>query len=184
MGTTDGAKSRPDLGSMRGAVTGAISQGPVGDFDTFYRNEFASIAVIAGAMTGDRLGGEEIARQALASARLDWDELSAHDKPAAWVRRTAITMAANGRRRRRALMRARFGGQRRSGADANRLGEPAVWSALGVLPPGQRAVAALHYVDDLSVADIANVLEIAVSVAASSLARARVTLAVMLGESP
>ena len=45
------------------------------------------------------------------------------------------------------------------------------------LPKLQRAVVALHYVDDMSVADVADVLGVSAGTVKTSLMRARTTLA-------
>ena len=51
------------------------------------------------------------------------------------------------------------------------------------LAPKQRAVVALHYLEDRPVAEIAEILDISVSAATSSLHQARANLATRLGES-
>ena len=154
------------------------------DFDSFYRREFASLAVVAGTVAGDRSLGEDIAQEALAKAHSSWTKVSALDKPGAWARRVAINLAI-GRKRRmvnetKALFRL---GKPVEAAAETRRGDPAVWAAVDQLPPRQRAVIALHYLDDLPVAEIGEILEISVSAATSNLHKARTNLADMLGES-
>jgi RNA polymerase sigma-70 factor, ECF subfamily len=51
------------------------------------------------------------------------------------------------------------------------------WAAVRALPHRQCQVVALHYLEDMSVLDIAQVLDIAESTVKNSLAQARATLA-------
>jgi len=159
-----------------------------GDFDVFYRREFAAIALVAGTTAGSRVRGEEIAQEALSRAAQRWAELSNYDRPGAWVRRVAINLALSERRRqaseRKALRRLTSRAELRALTAEPRAGDPAVWAAVDDLPPRQRAVVVLHYFDDLQVAEIADILEISVSTVTSHLHKARTSLARLLDESP
>ena len=153
------------------------------DFEVFYRREFASLAVVAGTVAADRSVGEDIAQEALAKANQQWAKVAELDKPGAWVRRVAINLAI-GRKRRtaieaRALLKL---GPTVSTAAETRRGDPAVWAAVDQLAPKQRAVVALHYLEDRPVAEIAEILDISVSAATSNLHKARTNLANLLGE--
>ncbi len=153
------------------------------DFTHFYRDEFASLAVVAGTVAGNRSVGEDIAQEALAKADQQWAKVSALDKPGAWVRRVAINLAI-GRKRRsateaKALLKL---GPTVSQAAETRRGDPAIWAAVDELAPKQRAVIALHYLEDRPVAQIAEILDISVSAATSNLHKARANLAAALGE--
>lgn len=160
-------------------------------FDDLYRSEFGSIALVAGTTAGDRTTGEDVAQEAFTRAHQRWDDVGSLDRPGAWVRRVAINLALDRRRRIGAEARAllRIGARRQShspglhspGIDA-RHGDSEVWAAVDRLPPRQRAVVALHYHDDLSVAEIADVLDCSVSAATSNLHKARTRLATLLGE--
>jgi RNA polymerase sigma factor (sigma-70 family) len=64
--------------------------------------------------------------------------------------------------------------------------EPAdaeLWAAVRALPRGQRAVVVLYYVEDRSIEDVAQILEIAPGTTKSSLHDARHALARALGTS-
>jgi RNA polymerase sigma-70 factor (ECF subfamily) len=153
------------------------------EYEVFYRGEFASLAVVAGAVAADRSVGEDIAQEALSRAHRQWSKVSALDKPGAWVRRVAINLAI-GRKRRtvseaKALLRL---GPTSTEAAETRRGDPAVWAAVDELAPQQRAVVALRYLEDRPVAEIAEILEISVSAATSNLHKARTNLADKLGE--
>ncbi len=157
---------------------------PQTEYESFYRREFAALAVVAGTVAADRSVGEDIAQEALTRAHRDWGKVSAMDKPGAWTRRVAINLAI-GRKRRtaseaKALLRL---GPTAIEAAQTRRGDPAVWAAVDQLAPKQRAVIALHYLEDRSVAEIADILEISVTAATSNLHKARTNLADKLGES-
>lgn len=154
------------------------------EYEAFYRREFATIAVVAGTVAADRSAGEDIAQEALARAHRDWERVSTLDKPGAWVRRVAINLAIGRKRRSVTEARALFRlGRPATEAAQTRRGDPAVWAAVDSLPPRQRAVVALHYLDDLPVAEIANILQISVSATTSNLHKARANLADTLGAS-
>ncbi len=139
---------------------------------------------MAGAILGDRGAGEDIAQEALSRAADQWNELSVFDRPGAWARRVAINLASNGRRHRSREGRAlrKVHPLSPDCEQPERVGDPEVWSAVASLPNRQRAVVALHYLEELSVAEIADILEISVSATTSNLHKGRVNLALRLGE--
>lgn len=154
------------------------------DFAVFYRREFAAIAVVAGTVAADRSAGEDLAQEALSRAHRDWERVSGLDKPGAWVRRVAINLAIGRKRRRVSEVKALFRlGPPAAEAAQTRRGDPAVWAAVDELPPRQRAVIALHYLEDRPVAEIAEILDISVSATTSNLHKARTNLADKLGAS-
>lgn len=165
------------------SVTPLSPAAPDQAFEAFYRREFSTLAVLAGTVAGNRSVGEDVAQEALGKAHRDWAKISSYDKPGAWVRRVTINLAI-GRKRRfaseaRALLR--LGPPVEEAAETRR-GDPAVWAAVDQLAPRQRAVIALHYLEDKPVAEIAEILEISVSAATSNLYKARTNLADKLGE--
>ena len=153
-------------------------------FEVFYRREYPSLTVVAGTVAADRSAGEDIAQEALAKASGQWAKVSVMDKPGAWVRRVAINLAIG--RKRRSVIEAKallkIGPTIVTAAETRR-GDPAVWAAVDQFAPKQRAVIALHYLEDLPVAEIAEIMEISLSAATSNLHKARANLADTLGES-
>src|SRR5688572_26923544 len=146
------------------------------DYTAFFRREVRSLVALAAAIAGaDR--AEEIAQEALLRAHREWDRIARYDKPGAWVRRVTINLATSSRRRRfterRALERA--GGQRQLDAPPPDVDE--FWALVRRLPHRQAAAVALHYLDDLSIADIADALGCAEGTAKAHLHHARRTLA-------
>lgn len=149
-------------------------------FPELYDREFSSIALVAGATAGSWAIGEEVAQEAFVRAHQRWEEVAVMDRPGAWVRRVAINLSID--RRRRAQREERALGR----LDHNPLAdEPEphghIWEAVGSLPPAQRTVVVLHYHDGYSTAEIADVLGASVTAVTSNLHKARKRLAALLG---
>ena len=152
-----------------------------GDYTAFFRKELRSLVALAAAIAGaDR--AEEIAQEALLRAHREWERIERYDKPGAWVRRVTINLASSSRRRRRTerLALQRIGTRRQLDAPPPDVDE--FWSLVRRLPPRQASAVALHYLDDLSVAEIADVLGCAEGTAKAHLHQARQTLAGYLAE--
>ena len=150
-----------------------------GDYTTFFRREVRSLVTLAAAIAGaDR--AEEIAQEALLRAHREWDRIAMYDKPGAWVRRVTINLATSSRRRRFSERRARerVGGRRQLDAPPPEVDE--FWALVRRLPDRQAAAVALHYLDDLSIAEIADALGCAEGTAKAHLHQARRTLAEQL----
>jgi RNA polymerase sigma-70 factor, ECF subfamily len=99
--------------------------------------------------------------------------------------RQAVANLANSRFRRlgrESWLLARLRG-RRQDFDELAPDDAEFWRAVGALAPRQRAVVALFYVDDRSVAQIAEALGIAAGTVKSTLHDARSALAAALGDS-
>lgn len=151
-------------------------------FDTFYRNHYRSVLAVVVALTKDRSVAEDVAQDAFIRAQRRWDEVGEYDYKAAWVKRVAINLATSRFRRlsaeTRALLRVGQPPSTREPAEPS----DEVWAAVRQLPRLQSQCVALFYVDDLSIAQIAELLGTAEGTVKSSLSRARQTLAETLGD--
>ncbi|MGH9132514.1 MAG: RNA polymerase sigma factor [Ilumatobacteraceae bacterium] len=147
-------------------------------FDGFYRDEYCRLVPVVAALVGDRAGAEDVVQEALAEAQRHWATVGAYDKPGAWVRRVALNRAANVRRRsgreRGALGRLRIV---RAEPIVHELPDEPLWTLVRELPDQQRRAVVLHYVGDLSVADVADVMECSEGTVKTHLSRARAALA-------
>lgn len=152
------------------------------DFDEFYRREFAGMVALAAAITGARAGAEDVAQDAMADAHRRWDRVGGYDLPRAWVRRVVVQRSMKVRRKqdneRRAHLRAVPGVAEPTTSGAV---DSAVLAALRSLPARQRAVVALHYLEDLPVREVAELLGITEGSVKTHLSRARSSLAAALG---
>jgi len=155
------------------------------DFDAFYRRELPAMVALAAAITSSTIAAEDLAQEALLRAYNRWDEIGAYDKPGAWVRRVTINLALTNRKRVGAELKARLrllGSDRTAGhtVEAHPPRFDDVWSAVAKLPGQQLAAVALHYLEDRSVADIAEILDCSESTARVHLHRGRNALASLL----
>jgi RNA polymerase sigma-70 factor (ECF subfamily) len=149
------------------------------DYTTFFRREVRSLVALAAAIAGsDR--AEEIAQEALLRAHREWDRIARYDKPGAWTRRVTINLAMSSRRRRWNEHRAleRVGARRQLTAPPPEVDR--FWELVRRLPAKQAAAVALYYLEDLSIADLADALGCAEGTAKAHLHQARQTLAAHL----
>ena len=143
-------------------------------FEEFYRAELAGLVALARGLCPSAVA-EDIAQEAMLVAYRRWSQVRELDHPEAYLRRTCANMAVSQFRRRLAEVRA-FG---RSRPQPEALSDPdheAFWDLVRGLPRRQAQVVALHYLYDLSVADVAATLELSQGSVKVHLSRARQTL--------
>ena len=148
------------------------------DFEAFYARERASVLAFAAALTGDWAFAEDLTQEAFAAAHKHWATLHT---PGAWTRRVIANRSASRWRR--------LGRETRALTKLAARPEPVelapddheFWQAVRALPARQSQVIALRYLDDLSVTQIAELLEISEGTVKSSLSHARRNLAAALG---
>ena len=137
---------------------------------------------LAYALSGSRAAAEDLAQEAFLAAHKSWDKVGAYEKPEAWVRRVVANMSVSLFRRKvreaKALARMR-------GNEAYLPALPAedeeFWKQVRALPKRQAQVIALFYLEDRSVADIAEILECAQNTVKVHLHKGRIKLAEKLG---
>jgi RNA polymerase sigma-70 factor (ECF subfamily) len=151
-------------------------------YEAFFHEEYRNMVALAVAVSGSRAIGEDLAQEAMLRAHRNWDRVSTYDKPGAWVRRVTLNLASSARTRfaRETRARLRLGG-RATSISAPPEPDEAVWRAVKSLPPGQRSAAALYYLEDRSVAEIAEIMEVAENTAKAHLHKARAALSAKLG---
>jgi RNA polymerase sigma-70 factor (ECF subfamily) len=152
-------------------------------FEALFAVEYPRMVALAAAVSGNRAFAEDIAQEALGRASARWAEISRYDKPGAWLRRVTFNLAVSRRRRlvseARALLRL---GRPEPGLPPALPEHEGVWAAVATLPRQQRAVVALHYLEDRTFDEIAEVLDISPSTVRVHLHRARQTLRDRLDE--
>lgn len=151
-------------------------------FEAFFRVEHPKLVALGWALTGDADTAAELAQETLTRAYRVWETVSEYDNPGGWVRRVLTNLAIDRHRRhcREAAALERVG-LRDVAIDV----DPATdhwWRAVRGLPAGQRVAVALHYLEDMSVADVAATVGVAEGTVKTQLARARRTLARTLAE--
>jgi RNA polymerase sigma-70 factor (ECF subfamily) len=148
-------------------------------FDSFYREHYRAVVGLVYTLTGSRSGSEDIAQEAFLRAHRDWTKVETLEHPGSWVRVVALNLARSGLRRRAAEARAaaRIGGRASSPFPELEPHNERFWRTVRTLPRRQREVVALHYLEDLSVAELARLLSVAESTVKNSLVQARSKLA-------
>jgi RNA polymerase sigma-70 factor (ECF subfamily) len=151
------------------------------DFDEFFRAEHQRLVALAIGLTGVPEVARDLVQDTMTKAYRDWARVSQLDRPGAWARRVTANAAIDWHRRRRredvALRRLGSGGVAALPAtEGSRF-----WAAVRALPDQQRAVIALYYFEDRSVADVSATLELPPGTVKSTLYAARAALAVALG---
>ncbi|HRW38234.1 MAG: sigma-70 family RNA polymerase sigma factor [Acidimicrobiales bacterium] len=150
-------------------------------FDAFYRAMAPRLVVLGRAITGSTAVAEEVAQEALFVAHRRWTKVATLDRPDLWVRRVAANRCISIWRRRAVEHRANQRYERSAGTavpdPAAELGDDALWAEVRRLPQRQAAALTMHYVDQLTTAEIAAVLGCRSSTVQTHLARGRATLA-------
>ena len=147
-------------------------------FDHFYRENYRPVVVLVYTLTGARHAAEDIAQEAFLRTHRAWEQVSGYDRPDAWVRVVAMNLARSQLRRIGAEARAlsRFLGMPVNAFPELEPPNERFWAAVRDLPRRQREVVALHYLEDRSVADVAEILGVAESTVKNSLAQGRKNL--------
>jgi RNA polymerase sigma-70 factor (ECF subfamily) len=149
-------------------------------FDVFYAATASRLTRQLFLATGDLTRAEDCVQEAFMRAWRRWDELDGDGNPLAWVRTVAWRLAINDWRRLLAHLRAmaRHGPERDVAPPSADL--IAVRDELARLPQPQRVVLVLHYFADMTVAEVAAVLDVAEGTVKARLSRGRDALATRL----
>jgi RNA polymerase sigma-70 factor, ECF subfamily len=148
-------------------------------FESFFARERDAVLGVAFALTGDRGIAEDLVQDAFLEAFRKWDRVARYDQPGAWVRRVVANMSVSAFRRRRGELRMLTQLiARRASSVVPELSPStlAFWQAVRALPRRQAQVAALFYLEDRPIADIAQILQMAEGTVKKHLHDARQTL--------
>lgn len=131
------------------------------DFGAYVALRRPALLRFALALTGNQADAEDLVQAALTRTALRWHAIRRRDNPDAYVRRAIVRQHIN--HWRALLSRERPAAAVPERAAPGRDNEDTetrevVWAALATLPPRQRAVVVLRYYEDLSEAQIAEVL--------------------------
>ena len=172
-------------GAPLAAEPGTLRAGNVVDddaaFASWYRSEHPRLLGAMVVVTNDMHVAQDVTAEAFARALAAWSRVSNMESPTGWTYRVALNVAR--RRARRAALEQRA--LRRmvpvgDGLPPERAIE--LWDAVRALPPRARTAIALRYAAGLTEAEVAEAMHVAVGTASATLAAARRTLAVSLGE--
>jgi len=134
-----------------------------GSFELLYQRDYAAVVGLVYGMTGSRWVAEDLAQEAFLRAHRDWVRVGDMASPGGWVRRVALNLARSRWRRLRSETMAKL--RVTSHVEvSNPLPDSEVevfWTEVRRLPSRQAQAVALHYLEERSVAEIADVLGVA-----------------------
>lgn len=142
--------------------------------EILFRQSYRSIVQSLALAAGDLAAAEDATQEAFIELCVRWNRISHYDNPAVWVRRVAINklrkVHRSNTRRAIALLRLDFDDRM-----APPPGEPdtSLLAALRELPPRQRLATVLHYIEDLTIAEVASAMGISQGAVSQHLNRAR-----------
>ncbi|OIJ64902.1 SigE family RNA polymerase sigma factor [Streptomyces mangrovisoli] len=132
-----------------------------GQFQEFVRARWSHLVRTAYLLTGDAHHAEDLTQTALTKAYRSWRRVARTDNPEAYVRRMLVSCNSDRFRKRRVqeALTAAPPEPPAADGDVGRIAERgALLGALAQLPPRQRAVVVMRYWEDLSEAEVAEVL--------------------------
>jgi RNA polymerase sigma-70 factor (sigma-E family) len=152
-----------------------------------FDRHYAPMCRLAYVIIGDAATAEEIVMEALIKTFSGWGRIRDYDRVDAYLRRAVVNLCRSKIRRKVIEARVNAASYRRDELkppewdpdrhETSRL----VWDAVKRLPERQRACVVLRYFDDLSEAQIADVLQCSVGTVKSQLAKSRAKLEKVLG---
>jgi RNA polymerase sigma-70 factor, ECF subfamily len=143
--------SNPPIAASRATV----------DFDQLFAGHYERLVRALTVVAGDSETAADAVQEAFVKAHLRWKKVSQYDDPIGWVRRVAINQLYDGHRRAGRKQRALTKLASMSESETAPVEIDEFDRLLASLPKQQRAATALHYVDGLSIAEIAVALGIA-----------------------
>lgn len=144
------------------------------DFEAFYQNEFDDVFRGCILMTGSREVAMDATQEAFTRAFVQWRRLSRHSWAGGWVMTTALNLC-----RRRARDPLPVGDRPEKVASAvatPRADRIDLQRALRSLPARQRQATILHYLGDLPIASVAELMQISEGAVKAHLFEARKSL--------
>jgi RNA polymerase sigma-70 factor (ECF subfamily) len=146
-------------------------------FEAFYLEEYPRLLALARGLVG-AAQAEDVAQEAMLVACRRWREVSQKERPDLWVRRICSNLAVSAfrRRLRDARILARLSATRPATVT---MPEPAeqFWRAVRVLPARQAQAAALRFVYDMPLDEVARTMQCSTGTVKQHLSRARSALA-------
>jgi RNA polymerase sigma-70 factor (sigma-E family) len=147
-------------------------------FEEFVAARWASLYRLAYLLAGSPTGAEDVLQTTLEKAYMNWSRIGRMDHTEAYVRRMLVTTMVSTRRA--AWVRERLWGElpdvAEDSAEVPVIDRSLLWPLVCALPARQRAVIVLRYYEDLSEAQIAEVLGCARGTVKSQAAAAIATI--------
>jgi RNA polymerase sigma-70 factor (sigma-E family) len=167
---------------IRSAPNRSRPQRARADFDQFVTDHSAALLRTAYLVVWDAAEAEDLVQDCLLAVARRWPRVRRMDHPHAYARRVLINLALDGaqrRTRRRLELVADGASEIQEVADESSAGRlhavgvrAELIDALGTLPPRQRAVLVLRYFEDLTEAQVAELLGCSLGTVKSTASRA------------
>lgn len=157
--------------------TEAVSYDRAAVLSELFDAHFPSLRRLAFALLGDASAADEVAQDAFVKLYATWRRLDEIEHPPSYLRKIVLNLCRTRGRRARLqrnvapLLRAET-----SALDPDVALRLDVWRALEKLPHRQRACVVLKYLEDLTEADVAQLLDCSVGTVKSQLHKARAKL--------
>ena len=133
----------------------------VENLDTLFRAHYARLVRALAVVSGSQETAADAVQEAFVKAHLHWRRIERYDDPVGWIRRVAINRLRDDHRRSargaRAIERLKSDARQEVVAWSNGTD---VASLLAELPRQQRMAMALFYVDNLSIAEVADTMKL------------------------
>lgn len=152
---------------------------PTVDFDELYHLHFRPLTAQLAAYCGDLAMAQDLTQEAFCRAFSRWSTVSRYDNPVGWIRRVSWNLATS-RWRRLRTAQSFLRRQREEHVPGPNPDRVALQTALSRLPAHHRRAVVLHYLADLSIAEIAAQEMVAEGTVKSWLHRARAAMATHL----
>ena len=181
MSSTRGAVHATTMGDVV-ALHGTRVDDLADDFRALFVETYARVVRTVWFVVHDRQVAEEIAQDAFTELYRCWRRVHDYDQPALWVRRVALRKA-----QREAVRSARRAVLERQASVLRPVAEPTaplhdeLMDVLRTLPPRQRAVVALYYLEDRPMDEVADLVGCSTATGYVHLHQARARLAAALG---
>jgi RNA polymerase sigma-70 factor (sigma-E family) len=166
IGAAAGAGERETVRYDRAAVLSEL-------FDA----HFTSLRRLAFALLGDASAADEVAQDAFVQLYATWRRLDELEHPPSYLRKIVLNLCrTRGRRARLQRSKEPLLREDTTAVDPDVALRLDVWRALEKLPHRQRACVVLKYLEDLTEADVAHLLDCSVGTVKSQLHKARAKL--------
>jgi RNA polymerase sigma-70 factor (sigma-E family) len=172
--------------SEGGALVRQLPRAPAVDFETWLVAREPALQRTAHLLTGDVHTAQDLVQNTLAKLYLAWDRVSHSDNVDAYARRVLVNEHRSAWRRpvtRRERVTDEVPDRPATGEEYDGSRE-AVWRFVSSLPPKQRTVVVLRFYEQLTEAEIADLMGISVGTVKSQSSRALASLRAQLPDHP